>query len=158
MTSPENTDGKISTFSRVLAWILLVFIVLSIASWAVLICKDGQPVDPAIALLTAAAFLFMIPLIWSAAVKGRSPRWLTSIETMYDREAEKRGIPVTDAKSGRGVMFVVTTVVFGAMLIAFGRWLGIFDTETGWFAAASFFVAWLVVVLVLWRNLRKSAG
>jgi len=158
MSSPDKADGKISAVSRVLAWIFLVFTLLGIASWAVLIFKYRQPPDPALALLTALIFILLMPLIWSAAIKGRSPRWLSSIETMYDREAEKRGIPAPAAKSGRGVMFVVTAAVFGALLIALGRWLGIFDTETGWFAAAVFFVAWLIVVLVLWRNYRKSTS
>jgi len=155
MTAPDKTEGKISTVSRVLAWIFLVFIMLGIASWALLFFKYGQPIDPAIALLTALVFMVMLPLIWSVAVKGRSPRWLSSIETMYDREAQRRGIPVGGTRSGRGVMFVVTTVVFGALLIALGQWLGLFEGQTGWFAAAVFFVAWLIVVLVLWRNLRQ---
>ena len=65
MTAPDKTEGKISTVSRVLAWIFLVFIMLGIASWALLFFKFGQPIDPAIALLTALVFMVMLPLIWS---------------------------------------------------------------------------------------------
>ena len=53
--------------------------------------------------------------------------------------------------------FVVNSVVFGVLLAVFGKTIGVFEGETGWFGAAVFFAAWVIVVLILWRNYRKQA-
>ena len=76
--------------------------------------------------------------------------------TLYDHEAERRGIQPSTSKAGRGVMFIANAAVFGGLLAVFGKTIGVFEGETGWFGAAVFFAAWLFVVLILWRNYRKQ--
>jgi hypothetical protein len=153
-TSPDN-PGKISTFSRVLAWILLALNLLVLATCLYFALESGRTSNLGITVPMLILIALSTLLFGFAAITGRSPRWLSSIDTMHEREA-LHDIPRTP-KAGRGIAFATTILVFGLVLVFFGRKLGIFEGETGWFGAAVFFVAWLVVVLLLWRNLRKGS-
>ncbi len=152
-TPTPETPEKISTFSRVLAWIFLVCFLLAAGAGVVAFFKSGRMGLGQEAILGLLSAVLITPLFAYAAITGRSPRWMRSMETMYDREAERRGIPPTS--SGGWVTVAVAAIVFGTMLVAFGRSIGVFEGETGWFAAAIFFAAWVIVVVMLWRNIRK---
>ena len=159
MSPPESHNGKISTISRVLAWIVLACGLLAVIGSVLVAIKTGQKPDWINAAMALVPLGVVVVLFWVPAYKGRSPRWMTSFETMYDREAERRGVSSSTSSTGRGVMFIANSAVFGVLLAVFGKTIGVFDGETGWFGAAVFFAAWLVVVLILWRNYRKqSAG
>jgi len=151
--------AKISKVSRVLAWIVLAFGLLAVLGAVLVAIKHDRKSDWINVAMALVPLGVMVLLFWVPAFKGRSPRWMTSFETLYDREAERRGVRTSATKTGHGVMFIVNTAVFGGVLAVFGNAIGVFKGETGWFGAAVFFAAWLVVVLILWRNYRKqSAG
>jgi membrane protein YdbS with pleckstrin-like domain len=158
MSPPESPNGKISTFSRVLAWIILACGLLAVIGSVLVAIKTAQKSDWLNAAMALVPLGVVVVLFWVPAYKGRSPRWMTSFETMYDREAERRGVSSSTSSTGRGVMFISNSVVFGLVLAVFGKTIGVFDGETGWFGAAVFFTAWLIVVLILWRNYRKQAA
>ncbi len=152
MSAPAPEPGRISTLSRILAWILVVCSVLVAAGMVFQLFTSKNSSTTEIAVLFLALILLMAPLFGFAAIKGRAPRWLSSVETMYDREAERRGISTRSDKRGRLVTFAASSLLFGVGLIIMGRALDLFGGETGWFAAGIFFLAWLIVVLILWRN------
>jgi hypothetical protein len=158
MSPPESPNGKISTFSRVLAWIILACGLLAVIGSVLVAIKTAQKSDWLNAAMALVPLGVVLVLFWVSAYKGRSPRWMTSFETMYDRQAERRGASSSTSSTGRGVMFISNSVVFGLVLAVFGKTIGVFDGETGWFGAAVFFTAWLIVVLILWRNYRKQAA
>jgi len=158
MSPPESPNGRISTFSRVLAWIILACGLLAVIGSVLVAIKTAQKSDWLNAAMALVPLGVVVVLFWVPAYKGRSPRWMTSFETMYDREAERRGVSSSTSSTGRGVMFISNSVVFGLVLAVFGKTIGVFDGETGWFGAAVFFTAWLIVVLILWRNYRKQAA
>ena len=158
MSTPTGkAEGKISTFSRVLAWIVMACGVLAVAGSILVAIKHGRQSDWINVAMALVPLGVVVLLFWVPAYKGRSPRWMTSFETLYDREAERRGIPPT-SKTGRGVMFITNAAVFGGVLMVFGKGIGVFEGETGWFGAAVFFAVWLFVVLIFWRNHRKQSA
>ena len=150
-------DVKISTFSRVLAWVVLALGMIAVVGTVLVAIKTGQTSDWVDVAMAMVPFGLVTLLFWIPAFKGRSPQWTTTVETLYDREANRCGIPISRSNSGRAVTFFSTSAVFGLLLIVFGQTIGVFEGETGWFAAAVFFAAWLVVVLILWRNFRKAS-
>jgi len=155
----ERGTARVSTLSRVLAWVVVVCGVLGGVGWAIAIHKEGLPAfsgEMLFALLSAA---FILPLFAYVAWKGRSPRWKTSMENIYDEEAKARGIQLPADGGSRRIIPLVGSVVFGLGLVVFGNQIGVFSGETGWFAMSVFAVAWLIVVVIVWRNYKsKRAG
>jgi len=157
-TPPDTAGSKISTLSRVLAWIVLACGLLAVVGTALVAIKTGQSSDWIDAAMSLVPFALVVGLFWIPAFKGRSPRWTTALEASYDREAARRGIRPSTSTAGRGLMFIANSAVFGVLLTVFGKIIGLFEGETGWFAAAVFFTAWLIAVLILWRDFRKHAA
>jgi hypothetical protein len=84
---------------------------------------------------------------------------MTSMEEMFDAPARRRGTPVTNSGASRRLMVGAASVVFGVILFAFGLQLGLFSSETGWFAMTVFTVAWLMTVIIMWRSFgRRPPG
>jgi hypothetical protein len=159
MTSSGEPGKKLSTLSRVLAWVFIFCSLLGGAGWVIKIRQEGFPAmsgEVILALLSVAAIW---PLFLYAALKGRSPRWMTSMEEMFDAPARRRGTPVTNSGASRRLMVGAASVVFGVILFAFGLQLGLFSSETGWFAMTVFTVAWLMTVIIMWRSFgRRPPG
>src|SRR5262245_34830976 len=104
---------KISAFSRVLAWIFVLvgaFVLVFLIADVVKFRRWSLELGPT--LLLALGLLVMGPLFLFAAVKGRAPRWFTSLETMHEREAEARGLPLVNKGPSRILESVVTSAVF----------------------------------------------
>jgi hypothetical protein len=154
---PDNAQGKISRLPRVLVWILFILSILTMAGIAFVLFKYRHQSGNGTTVSALLLIILMAPVWAYAAIKGRSPRWLSSAETAYDDEAKKRGIEgeTTGAGSGNIISIATTAIIFGLFLIFFGRSIGVFESDTGWFAGTVFFIAWLIVVVILWRNARK---
>jgi Na+/proline symporter len=155
----SNGEGsRVSTLSRVLAWIFLACGALVLVDMVVrMFLYRSLPMSPGEAVLLGVGLLLICPLFLFVALKGRSPRWITSLENLHDDEARRRGIREPGTNPPRRLIGGLASGVFGVLLIVFGNELGIFSGETGWFAMAVFGLAWLIVAAILWRNYRPGA-
>ena len=154
----DNVATKVSTLSRVLAWVVVFCGVSAGVVWANAILEKGLPALSGGVLFGLLSSAFILPLFFYVALKGRSPRWLTSMENIYDKKAKARGIPLPANGGSRRIIPLVGSVVFGLGLIFFGNQIGVFSGETGWFAMSVFAVAWLIVDVIVWRNYKSKPG
>jgi len=150
----SNSEGvKISKFVRVLAWIFVACEVLAVVLTANEIFVLHRPApDGGELLMLLLGLVVLLPLFSFVAWTGRSPRWMSSIETMVDYEAKVRGLPVASRRGLRTIVPVAASVAFGFGLLLFGRDLGIFSGETGWFGITVFAGVWVLVAGMFWRR------
>jgi hypothetical protein len=91
---PNREVPKVRPFLRVLAWVLVVFIVLGIAA-AIrgLIDGDLRPMGRGEAATALLGALLIVPLAFFVAFTGRPPRWLKRLDefTDYDRPIGREG-------------------------------------------------------------------
>jgi uncharacterized membrane protein len=154
-TSPMET--KVSMFSRVLAWIFVACGAFALIGLAVTAVRhEPQPMSREEIAGLVIGLLFICPLFLFVAVKGRSPRWLTSMENLHGDLARRRGVSASGMRSSRRSMAVSATVVFGVSLAYFGSQMGIFSGDTGWFAMVVFGLVWLIVAGIFWRMYRAA--
>ena len=77
----SKEQRKISTWSRVLAWVFVVFLVLGLIGWITHFASGGGwGLGLGVLVLGAMGALIIVPLSLSIAIRGRPPMWWTSIE------------------------------------------------------------------------------
>lgn len=93
----SKEQRKISTWSRVLAWVLVICMAIGLVGWIVRLVSGGDwTLGLGVMLLAALGSLIIVPLALSIAIRGRPPVWWSSIEDSLDidkalrRHVEKR--------------------------------------------------------------------
>lgn len=147
-----NGEPRVSTFSRVLAWVFVVCTGLGLgnALLRLWLHKTWLLSFEATALLVVGLSVFL-PLFLFVAMKGRSPRWLSSAENLYGAHVDRREINGADAKVLRWLPFAAASITFGVFLFFFGYMVEAFSGEGFWFAAGVFVLIWAAVTFLLWR-------
>ena len=84
MTSSKE-QRKISTWSRVLAWVLVVCFALGLIGWITHFASGGSwGLGLGALVLGALGSLLIVPLALSIAIRARPPEWWSSIEDALD--------------------------------------------------------------------------
>jgi hypothetical protein len=89
MTSPDKPP-KVSTFSRVLAWVFVFFSMLGIPAFICQVYAGSWSLSWSLTIFSAIGALFGCSLFIPVALTGRPPRWWASIEEMIDFEKALR--------------------------------------------------------------------
>lgn len=83
----SSNQGKVSTWARVLSWIIVVGMFFTLGSWIVRLVNGGSWRLGWIEItIGAVGMLLLGPVFVSIAVKGRTPRWWSSYEDAIDIE------------------------------------------------------------------------
>lgn len=150
---------KISVFSRVLAWILVVACLIAVVGLlAMVLTQRAWPLGVVQTLFLALAVFYGGPLFFRAAWFGRASGRLGSVERVYDDEARKRGLDPQTTARARPMVAVGSALVFGAGILGFGSLFGVFSDGSGPFPVVVFAIVWLVVAILLWRFFNKRPG
>jgi hypothetical protein len=80
---------------------------------------------------------------------------MSFIETRFDDKV--RGLHVGSQRDLRMIVPVSASVAFGLGLFLFGRDLGIFSGETGWFGITVFAGVWVLVAGMFWRRHMRTS-
>ncbi|HNP63515.1 MAG TPA: hypothetical protein PKH39_06225 [Woeseiaceae bacterium] len=96
--SIETERAKSSTWSRVLAWVFVVFLMLGLIGWITHFASGGGwGLGLGVLVLGAMGSLLIVPLALSVAIRGRPPEWWSSIEdTLNIDKALRRYIEKRD--------------------------------------------------------------
>jgi len=152
----NDDQGRVSTISRVLAWIVVALFAVSLAvatiKWIIRGYWASNAETTILALVGMAVFA---PIFLFVAWKGRSPKWLTSFEQFPDRFAARRGIRADGMIFYERTLMHTVLASFGVGLYFLGNSLGLFESPTALFAILAFTLAWLIVLALLTIYIRK---
>ncbi len=81
----SDEQRKISTWSRILAWVFVICGSFAVVSWILRLVYGGSwALGFGVTVLGVLGLLFIVPLFLSVAIWGRPPRWWSSIEELVD--------------------------------------------------------------------------
>lgn len=89
MTSPGKPP-KVSRFSRVLAWIVLLFAAIGVPGMIEQIIDGSWTLGWSETILGILGTLLVVPLFLWIAIKGHAPRWWTPIDNLVKRDLQTR--------------------------------------------------------------------
>ena len=90
----ELKDGddlqRVSLFSRVLAWIILAVFAIAVPAMIKQMLEGSWTMSRPATIIGVLSMIFILPLFFWVAIKGRAPRWWTPIDNLVKRDPQAR--------------------------------------------------------------------